>query len=164
MFKKALAIAAMILLPMTGALAQTAGQSVMGFLLMPGNTYNGYTCPSSNIGPCFVQYGSSIPTGGGSATQIVEPYAGASTDISGTVAAGGVYQTAAASSATRKNCTIQNPSSATEALLVKFGTQAQPYSLAAGQGISALNGVVVATDAITVTAATLGHAFAGTCQ
>lgn len=164
MLKKALVALALFMLPVTGALAQTAGQSVMGFLLMPGNTYNGYTCPSSNVGPCFVQYGSSIPTGGGTATQIVEPYAGASTDISGTVAAGGVYQTAAAASATRKNCTIQNPSSATEALLVKFGTMTQPYSLGAGQSISSLNGVVTATDAITVTAATLGHAFAGTCQ
>jgi len=67
MLKKAL-IALALLLPVMGASvpvsAQTAGQSVTGFLLMPGNTYNGYTCPSSNIGPCFVQYGSSLPVSG----------------------------------------------------------------------------------------------------
>lgn len=162
--KKVLVALALFMLPVTGALSQTAGQSVMGFLLMPGQTYNGYTCPSSNIGPCFVQYGSSIPTGGGSATTTVEPYSGTSADISGTVTLGGTYQVAAAADTSRKNCTIQNPISATEALLVKFGTQAEPYSLAPGQAISALNGVVVATDAITVTAATTSHAFAGTCQ
>jgi hypothetical protein len=68
MLKKALVALALIMLPVTGAFAQTAGQSVMGFLLMPGDTYNGYTCPSSNVGPCFVQYGDSIPTSGGAGT------------------------------------------------------------------------------------------------
>lgn len=87
-----------------------------------------------------------------------------STDISGTITVGGTFQTAAASSGTRNNCTVQNPSSATESLKVKIGTMAQAFELAPGQAISALNGNVVATDAITVTATTAGHIFAGTCQ
>lgn len=105
--------------------------------------------------------GKSCDTGGGGT---VAPTGGTSTDISGTVISGGSYQTVAAASGTRKNCTIQNPVSATEPLNVKFGTMAQPYSLNAGQAISALNGVVVAQDAITLTATTNGHAYAGTCQ
>lgn len=88
----------------------------------------------------------------------------ASTDIGGTITTGGAYQQVAAANKNRKNCTIQNPTTASEVLNVKFGTQAQPYTLLAGQSISALNGLVVATDAITVMGATLGHAFAGTCQ
>lgn len=100
----------------------------------------------------------------GATGQTVAPTNATSTDISGTITLGGTYQTAAAASATRKNCSIQNPSTATEALLVKIGTMAQPYSLGAGAGISTNNGVVNATDVITVTATTNGHAFAGTCQ
>lgn len=65
MFKKLLRtggfIALVLLLPIQGAFAQTAQQSVTGFLLAAGSTYGGYTCPSSNIGPCFVPYGSSLP-------------------------------------------------------------------------------------------------------
>lgn len=47
------------------AYAQTAGQSVTGFLLAQGSTYGSFTCPSSATSPCFVQYGPSIPTTGG---------------------------------------------------------------------------------------------------
>lgn len=75
MFKKALVALALICAPASGAFAQTAGQSVSGFLLAPAGTYNGYTCPSSNVGPCFVQYGSSIPTtsSSGTITTITNP-------------------------------------------------------------------------------------------
>lgn len=97
------------------------------------------------------------------ATQVT-PVGAGSIDISGTVTLGGTYQTAAAANAGRQNCTIQNPSSATESLKVKIGAMAQPYELAAGQAVSTLNGTVTATDAITVTAATTSHAFAGSCQ
>lgn len=85
-------------------------------------------------------------------------------DIGGTVTLGGTYQTVAAQNSSRLNCTIQNPSGATEVLNVKFGNQTQPYVLGAGQSISSNNGVVNNTSAITVTAATTSHAFAGTCQ
>lgn len=74
MLKKAL-VALALMLPVMGAslpaYSQTAGQAVMGFYLMPGDTYDGYTCPSTNVGPCFVQYGDSIPTTGGAGTSDV---------------------------------------------------------------------------------------------
>lgn len=94
----------------------------------------------------------------------VTPGSGYSTDVSGTVTLGGTYQTAVAANSSRRNCTIQNPADATEVLKVKIGTMAQPYILGAGQAISTLNGTFTARDAITVTAATTSHAFAGTCQ
>jgi opacity protein-like surface antigen len=94
----------------------------------------------------------------------VQPTTGFSTDISGTVTLGGTYQTVAAASNTRRNCTIQNPSSATESLSVKLGTMVSPYVLGAGQSFSTLNATVGANDAITLTATTTNHAFAGSCQ
>lgn len=98
--KKAL-IALALLLPVMGASlpvsAQTAGQSVMGFLLMPGDTYNGYTCPSSNIGPCFVQYGDTIPTSGGG---------GGTTDVNITEVGGNAVTTTVPVSGT---VTVANP-------------------------------------------------------
>lgn len=99
-----------------------------------------------------------------SANSKVQPTQFSSTDISGTVTAGNSYQTVAALSVTRHNCTIQNPASATENLNIKLGTMAQPYVIAPGEGFSSTNAVVAATDAITLTAATTGHAFAGNCQ
>lgn len=93
-----------------------------------------------------------VSTSGGGASD--------STDISGTVTLGGTYQQVAAASTARRNCTIQNPTTATEVLNVKLGTMAQPYTLSAGMSFSS----GVASDAITVTAATTSHAFAGTCQ
>lgn len=89
---------------------------------------------------------------------------GLSTDISGTITSGGSYQTIAAANSLRKNCTVQNPGSASEDLFVKLGTMAHAYDLLAGQSFSTQNGVAGATDAISVEAATTGHAFAGTCQ
>lgn len=66
--KKSLATLVLLILPVTGtfltqeAVAQTAGQSVTGFLLPQGSTYGSYTCPSSATSPCFVQYGATVPT------------------------------------------------------------------------------------------------------
>lgn len=62
MFRKVFLTLALVLLPVTGALSQTAAQSVTGFLLAQGSTYGSYTCPASATQPCFVQYGSSVPT------------------------------------------------------------------------------------------------------
>jgi hypothetical protein len=89
---------------------------------------------------------------------------GLSSDISGTVATGGTYQTVSAANSLRKNCTIQNPTTATEVLNVKLGVMANPYTLSAGQVFSSNSGSTTATDALTVTATTTGHAFSGTCQ
>lgn len=85
-------------------------------------------------------------------------------DVSGTVTLGGTYQSVQLANSSRYNCTIQNPSDASEPLLVKFGTMTTPYTLGAGQAISTNNGVVNVTSAITLTATTTGHPFAGTCQ
>jgi len=173
----------------TGANAAYVNFGGSAVTATPGGNLIGPGCPAafdvngqgyvaaitaSSTTSLLVATGSGLPTltpngcaltasiSGGTVT--ANPTSGTSTDISGTVTLGGTYQTAAASSASRKNCTIQNPTTATEVLNVKFGTMASPYTLSPGASISALNGTVVATDAITLTAATTAHAFAGTCQ
>lgn len=100
----------------------------------------------------------------GAGAAFAQPVTTGSRDISGTVTLGGTYQEIAPTSTSRKNCTVQNPGNASEVLNVKLGTMAQPFVLNAGQSFSTLNGVVGGNDSITVTAATTGHAFAGTCQ
>lgn len=88
-----------------------------------------------------------------------------STDISGTVTLGGTYQTALAANTARKGCLIQNPTTATEILSVKVGTMATAYSLPIGATFSCTSaGGLIVTDAITLTAATTSHAFAGVSQ
>lgn len=88
-----------------------------------------------------------------------------STDISGTVTLGGTYQTALAANTARKGCLIQNPTTATEILSVKVGTMATAYSLPIGATFSCASaGGLIVTDAITLTAATTSHAFAGVSQ
>lgn len=103
-----------------------------------------------------------LPAGG--ATVVVPMITDTSTDISGAVILGGTYQTVAAANPTRKNCTIQNPTTASEVLNVKLGTMAQPFTLLAGGVFKSLSGNLSSTDAITVTATTNGHVWAGACQ
>ena len=98
------------------------------------------------------------------AASTVAPTITGARDVSGTVTLGGTYQTVAIQSSSRYNCTIQNPSDASEPLLVKIGTMVTPFTLGAGQAISTLNGVVNSNNIITLTATTTGHPFAGTCQ
>jgi hypothetical protein len=99
-----------------------------------------------------------------SSPSVTAPLGVTSTDFSGTITAGGSYQPIIAASGSRKGCLIQNPSTATEVLNVKFGTMASPFTLQPSQSISCLAGDVVLQDAITATAATNGHAFAATAQ
>jgi hypothetical protein len=90
-----------------------------------------------------------------------------SVDQSGTIATGGSYQTAIAaptSTPIRQGCLIQNPTTATEVLNVKFGSMAQPFTLLPGSSIGCTIGDSVLQDTITVMAATLGHAYAATSQ
>jgi hypothetical protein len=87
-----------------------------------------------------------------------------STDASGTVAAGGTYQTVFAANAARRGCMIQNPPTATEALNVKLGTMAAPFVVPIGGAFRCDAGYLVVTDAITVTAATTAHAFSAVSQ
>ena len=67
-----------------------------------------------------------------SGTWNVTPLGVTSTDDSGTITTGGSYQTIIAASGSRKGCSIQNPTTATEVLNVKFGTMANPFTLLAG--------------------------------
>jgi hypothetical protein len=89
----------------------------------------------------------------------------ASVNGSTTVTLGGTFQTVLAASATRRNCLIQNPTTATEVLFVHVGTlasatTAKAITLAAGSAFScAGSGGNVEGAAINVTAATNGHAF-----
>lgn len=153
MLKKAL-IALALLLPVMGASvpasAQTASQSVMGFLLMPGDTYDGYTCPSSNVGPCFVQYGDTIPTsgggGGGSDVNIVEVGGNAVTTtlpVSGTVE---VEQATAAD----LNATVVGTGT--------FATQNTPQTSATA-GVAATHIVTAALAANLVVKASAGNLY-----
>lgn len=94
------------LLSVTGAsFAQTTASQVV-----PGSyATSGTNC---TVGPCFVPNSSTNPlyvTGASGSPTPVTPTGASGTDISGTVTLGGTYQTVAAASSTRKNCTIQNP-------------------------------------------------------
>lgn len=101
-------------------------------------------------------------TGGGI---ITTPAGVTSTDASFTVTLGGTYQTVLAASATRKGCTFQNPSTATESVTFKFGTQTTAYTINPGQSISCnLSNGQVEQSLITATATTTSHAVAGTSQ
>ena len=104
-------------------------------------------------------------TGGSGGSITTVPGAVTSTDASFTVTLGGTYQTVLAASGTRKGCTFQNPTTATEAVSFKFGSQATAYTIAPGAGISCdLPNGLVDQSAITATAATTSHAVSGTSQ
>jgi hypothetical protein len=87
-----------------------------------------------------------------------------STDNSGTITTGGTYQPIIAASGSRKGCLIQNPTTATEVLDVKFGTMANPITLLPGMSVGCNQGGVVLQDAVTGTAPTSGHAYAALAQ
>lgn len=88
---------------------------------------------------------------------------GVLTDRSGTIAAGGTAQNAMAANANRKYLLVINPSDATEALSMNFTTAAvntgQPSILLDPGDSFVMEGDFVSTEAISVNAATTGHAF-----
>jgi hypothetical protein len=100
----------------------------------------------------------------GTFTGTLTPTGVTSTDASGTIASGGVYQTVIAASGTRKGCLIQNPTTATEVLSVQVGTMASPFTIPIGGSFNCASGGIVVTDAITATAATTSHAFSAVYQ
>lgn len=90
--------------------------------------------------------------------------AATTTQTGPTVAVGLTFQSVAASSGSRKGCTIQNPPTATEVLYVFFGatgsaTTSNSFTLSPGQALSCVSGPVVLTDNIAVTSTTAAHAF-----
>lgn len=86
---------------------------------------------------------------------------GALTDRSGTITTGGTAQNAMAANTSRKYASVTNPISATESLFVNdagTATAASPsYELLPGESYE--TGAFVPTNAISVLAATTGHAF-----
>jgi hypothetical protein len=162
--------------PMTGQSQPTGGIGLSGWLSGILNKLSG-TLTTSDGGTAGV--GISQPSGGagvsgwlsgiykavtGTLSTTQTPLGVTSTDASGTIVSAGAYQTAINASGTRKGCNIQNPTTATEVLNVKFGTMAQPYTLLAGMSIGCNQGGIVLQDAVTVMGATLGHAYAATIQ
>lgn len=136
----------------TPLLAQSTANNVVPGYLSSSNHSCGQTT-------CFVAYGSAGPSGG-----TITPLGATTTNGSSTVATGGTFQSALASSATRKGCLIQNPTTATEPLYVYFGangsaTTANSISLGAGASVSCNAGTIVLTDNVSVTATTSTHAF-----
>ena len=87
---------------------------------------------------------------------------GTLTNRSGTITAGGTAQVLMAVNASRKYLLVQNPSAATESLWINFTTAAvesQPsIELTPGQGFLMEAGFI-STEAVSVIAATTGHAF-----
>ena len=146
-----LALIAMLLAPL-GAMAQSTAMPVTpGYLTTSG-------CPTG-VTACFVAYGAA----GQAITTNPSPVA-ANTDLNSTVATGGAYQQLLAASATRKSCLVQNPTTATEPLLIEVDTvMTGPFYLAPGAVFSCATGAGgVLTNKINVSAATTGHAFTGT--
>ena len=93
------------------------------------------------------------------------------TNSSGTVTAGGTFQTLFTANTSRRICYVQNPSSASENLAVfvydgvKSETVANSISLPAGQRwtVAQGDGGSVISNRIDVTATTNGHAFIAGC-
>ena len=96
------------------------------------------------------------------------PTAYPTTDSSGTVTAGGSFQTVLALNTSRHGCLIQNPTTATEVLYVYYGSgtpaTTTAVSLAAGASFSCAAGGIVPSDLVAVEAATTGHAFIAKSQ
>jgi hypothetical protein len=92
----------------------------------------------------------------------IQPARGTATDRSGTVATGGVAQNAMAANAARKYLFILNPATASEVMwfnLTTTATAASPsIQLAAGQSF-VMESSFVSTAAVSVIAATNGHAY-----
>ena len=152
-FLKLAALAFALLIASPAFAQSTASQVITGYLTTSG-------CPTG-FTSCFVQYGSSGPSSG----TITTPLAVTTTNDSSTVTLGGTFQSAIASSSTRKGCFIENPTTATEPLYVFFGangsaTTANSISLAAGASVNcATQTGAVLTDNVSVTATTSTHAF-----
>jgi hypothetical protein len=93
---------------------------------------------------------------------VVVDNAGALTDRSGTITAGGAAQNAVGTNATRRYLLVRNPKSATESLwlsLVGTAAAASPsLELAAGDAFVAEHNLIP-TNAVSVFALTTGHAF-----
>jgi hypothetical protein len=158
-----------VLCDVNGNLLTTATASLTG---TTSNAGSGVATSSTNVPTVSYNYGFNGTTwdqlqvdASKNLKVVAAPLAVTSTDASGTVATGGTYQTVQASTAGRKGCLIQNPTTATEIVSIKVGTMASPFTVPAGGTFSCSSpGGTVITDAITLTAATATHAFAAVFQ
>jgi hypothetical protein len=146
--------------------AGTAGTPSAGVATVQGSTATGSALASDPVlvgGSDGTDVRNLATNSAGQA--IPAPNAATTNNGSTTIATGGAFQSALASNAARKGCLIQNPLSATETLFVFFGangsaTTAKSISLGPGAAVScSIGGLVVATDNVSVEAATTGHAF-----
>lgn len=153
--KKLIAILALCLLPVS-AMAQTAAQSDVGFLLAQGSTYGSYTCPASATSPCFVQYGSAVPVTGSftpSGTQDVNiTQTGGVTQLRGTGATG--------TGSERVTVAVDSATVAGSASL-PAGTSAIGFVGPSQQTLVTLDIKTVTTGGTAVTAISAGHRTAG---
>ena len=79
-------------------------------------------------------------------------------NLSGTITAGGTAQTAS-SAKTRQKLVVQNPSSATESLFIDFTGAATTSSLEIQPGQTQVFQAPIDNRALSIIAATTGHAF-----
>lgn len=84
---------------------------------------------------------------------------GALTDRSGTITTGGVAQNAMAANTARKYARLKNPITATEDLYFSFTGTASASSDSLPAGYEAVSRSFVPTGALSIYAATTGHAF-----
>ena len=139
-----------------------------GFVGVTGDTVA--TCGTPNTTPAVAQPGQVTIDQNGkacvnatvSASIAVAPVT--TTVTAPTVTTGGTFQSVLSSNASRNGCLVQNPVAATETLFVYFGTNAsastaKSISLSPGSAVTcAVGGLAVATDNVSVTATTTGHA------
>jgi len=110
----------------------------------------------------------SIPLPSDAAVVQTQPSPFPVTDASGTVTAGGTFQIVFAQNVARRDCAIENPTTATEALYVHADagspTTANSFSLAPGSTLNCQAYGILTPDQVQVTAATTGHAFVAKSQ
>jgi hypothetical protein len=155
------ALACAIAFAASTAHAQSSQSQVVPACGTPNSTYTvGKTLPDT-------QDQNGIKCTGGGASQVT-PTVITPLDLSSTVATGGTFQTAIASSGSRTSCFVQNPTSATEPLFVHW-TAASPTtsnsaSLGPGASFSCRWENTIITGDIKVTATTNGHTYIATAS
>lgn len=145
------------------ALACLVFAALCALLYSPSAMAQGITQKVAVCNPAFV--GQCIkPDANGAIPTTLTAAAAPSTNASTTVTTGGTYQTVVAASTSRKGCTIQNPTTATEILNVRVKATAVFTIPIGGSFNCGAPGNLVISDLIEVTATTTGHAFTATYQ
>lgn len=155
MLRKALVVLTFVVYA-TGASAQTAAQSDIGFLLAQGSTYGSYTCPASATSPCFVQYGASVPV-----TATITPSGTQDVNITQT---GGVTQlrgTGATGTGSERVTVAVDSATVAGSASLPTGTSAIGFVGPSQRTLVTLDIKTVTTGGTAVTAISAGHRTAG---